>query len=211
MFAMISNCTDISNANKLKIDVNTESIKSLHINKNINELLDIIDNDNDSIAEIDENFTMEYHIPLPKCTKNNVMALIAIMDTIALKKLQSLLCVLFKSGTMKTMIHHCALPTDTAPTKLTEGKIMTTLTGKFKTTEVVTLQKIKLPEFDKTKTVHGQKALVFDMPGRYDIILDSDFLFKAGIEIKYSDTTVEWFEHTIPMRDPLKFDDDDFT
>ena len=132
------------------------------------------------------------------------------MDTIALKKSQRLLRVLFDSGAMKTMIHRRALPADADTIKLAEGKIMTTLAGKFKTTEVVTLRKIKLPEFDKTKTVDEQKALVFDMPCRYDIILGSDFLFKAGIEIKYSDATVEWFEHTIPMQDPLKFDDEDF-
>ena len=83
---------------------------------------------------------------------------------------------------MKMTIHHCALPADAAPTKLTEEKIMTTLTGKFKTTEVVTLRKIKLLEFDKIKTVNEQKALVFDMPCRYDIILGSDFLFKAGMK-----------------------------
>ena len=65
---------------------------------------------------------------------------------------------------MKTMIHCRALHTDAAPTKLTEGKIMTTLTGKLKTTQVVTLRKIKLPKFDKTKTVDEQKALIFDMP-----------------------------------------------
>ena len=94
--------------------------------------------------------------------------------------------------------------------KISNTKTMSTLAGNLKTTEVVTLRKIKLPEFDKTKTVDEQKALVFDMPCLYDIILGSDFLFKAGIEIKYSDATVEWFEHTIPMRDPLKFDDEDF-
>ena len=65
-----------------------------------------------------------------------------------MKKSQCLLRVLFD--------HRRALPADVAPTKLTEEKIMTTLAGKFKTTEVVTLRKNKLPEFDKTKTVHEQ-------------------------------------------------------
>ena len=69
-------------------------IKNLNTKKNINEL-DIIDNDNDSIAEIHEIFTMEYHFPLPKCSKNNVPMSIAIMDTIALKKSQRLLHVFY--------------------------------------------------------------------------------------------------------------------
>ena len=65
---------------------------------------------------------MEYHIPLPKCTKNYVPASIAIMDTIALKKSQRLLRVLFDSGAMKTMIQRRALPADAAPAKLSEEK-----------------------------------------------------------------------------------------
>ena len=76
-----SNCVDISDANKLEIDVNTESIQNLNTNKKIKEL-DNINND-DSISEIDDIYTMEYHIPVPKCTKNYVPASIAIMDTIA--------------------------------------------------------------------------------------------------------------------------------
>ena len=62
-------CTEISDANKLKIDVNTESLNSLNTNKSFNEI-DIIDNDNDSTSEVGDFFTTEYHIPVPKCTKN---------------------------------------------------------------------------------------------------------------------------------------------
>ena len=167
-----------------------------------------------NVFEIDDIHAIQLNIPVPKCTKkitkNYFPTSIAIADSIALKKSQRLLRVLFDSGAMKTMIHRRALPASAEPTKLTNTKTMSTLAGNLQTTEVVKLRKIKLPEFDKTKTVDEQKALVFDMPCRCDIILGSDFLFKAGIEIKYSDATVEWFEHAIPMRDPQKFDDDDF-
>ena len=55
-----------------------------------------------------------------------------------------------------------------------------------------------------------QKALVFDQPCRYDIILGSDFLNKAGIVIDYREKQVEWFGDTIPLRTPSELTADSY-
>ena len=67
---------------------------------------------------------------------------------------------------------------------------------------VVHLRDIRLPEFDKNRKVDEIKALTFDQPCRYDVILGSDFLTKTGINLLYEEGTMEWFENVIPMRNP---------
>ena len=114
-----------------------------------------------NVSKINEIHLIELNIPVPKCTKNNkqnyVPTSITIADSIALKKSQCLLRISFDSGAMKTMIHRRPLPASAEPTKLTNTKTMSTLAGKLKTTEVVKLRKIKLPEFDKTKWSTSRK------------------------------------------------------
>ena len=43
------------------------------------------------------------------------------------------------------------------------------------------------------------KALVFNTNTRYDIILGSDFLLKAGININYVERNLSWFGISIPL------------
>ena len=40
--------------------------------------------------------------------------------------------------------------------------------------------------------------------------MGSDFLTKAGIDIKYSNRTVSWFENTLPMREPWKLNNKEY-
>ena len=68
---------------------------------------------------------------------------------------------------------------------------------------MVTLRDLRLPEFDKNRRIEEQKALVFDTECRYDIILGTDFLSKAGISINYDTGFMEWYENIIPLRDPI--------
>jgi len=69
---------------------------------------------------------------------------------------------------------------------------------------------LRLPEFDKSRRVNQQNALVFDCATRYDVILGTDFLSKTGIDIKYSTATMQWFENELPMRDPLCMDNREY-
>ena len=54
------------------------------------------------------------------------------------------------------------------------------------------------------------KALVFDTKTRYDIILGSDFLYKAGININYVERNISWCGISIPLRDPFKMKDEEY-
>ena len=68
-------------------------------------------------------------------------------------------------------------------------------------TQGVTLQDIRLPEFDKSRKIAQQKALVFDNPNvTYDVIFGTNFLSKAGIKLNYEKGQMEWFGCIIPMR-----------
>ncbi len=64
---------------------------------------------------------------------------------------------------------------------------MRTLAGCLKTQEVVTMQDIRLPEFNKSRLINQQKIVVFDNDNfKYDIILGTNFLSKTGIKLNYS-------------------------
>ena len=68
-------------------------------------------------------------------------------------------------------------------------------------TDTVTLRQIKLPEFDKNRTIDECKVLVFDAPCQYDILLGADLLKKLGVKLDYENGVTEWLGNTVPMRD----------
>ncbi len=69
--------------------------------------------------------------------------------------------------------------------------------------EIVTMQDIRLPEFDKNRCINQQKVLVFDNDNvKYDIILGTNFLSKTGIKLNYSEGNMEWFDCSIPLFPP---------
>jgi hypothetical protein len=69
--------------------------------------------------------------------------------------------------------------------------------------EVVTMQDIRLPEFNKNRRINQQKFLVFDNDNvKYDIILGTNFLSKTGIKLKYSEGNMKWFDCSIPLCPP---------
>ncbi len=88
---------------------------------------------------------------------------------------------------------------------------MRTLIGHLKTQEVVSMQDIRLPEFDKNRRINQQKVLVFDNNNiKYDIILGASFLSKTGIKLNYSEGNMEWFDCTIPLCPPGGLDSNKF-
>ncbi len=63
---------------------------------------------------------------------------------------------------------------------------------------------LRLPEFDKSRNLHKQKALIFQLETcKYDVILGANFLTKSGIDGKYSRGTIEWFPNELPLFNPL--------
>jgi hypothetical protein len=100
------------------------------------------------------------------------------------------------------MIKRSALPKGVITKLLGDTKLVRTLTGRLKTQGVVTMQDIRLPEFDKNRRINQQKVLVFDNNNvKYDIIL-GNFLSKTGIKLNYSEGNMEWFDCSIPLCPP---------
>jgi hypothetical protein len=58
------------------------------------------------------------------------------------------------------------------------------LAGTYTSTETVIMHNLRLPEFDKNRTVDQQKTLVFQSETcKYNVILGDVFLIKTGIDI----------------------------
>ena len=108
------------------------------------------------------------------------------------------------------MISRKALPKEAQLIPPQQKKKVTTLAGTIKTKNLVNLRVIRLPELDKSCRIEEQKALIFEEKCRYDVILGSNFLTKSGIDIKYNNGTMTWFENTLPMREPWKLDNKEY-
>jgi hypothetical protein len=115
--------------------------------------------------------------PVTKCTA----------DTIGIICSQKLFRVLFDSGLNVSMIKRSALPKGIITKLLGDTKPVRTLTGCLKTQEVVMMQDLRLPKFDKNRHINQQQVLVFDNINiKYDIIRGTNFLTKTGIKLYYS-------------------------
>ena len=103
---------------------------------------------------------MTYHIPLPKCkrTATETPTTIGTAKTIGSVTSHKILCILFDSGSRKTLIKRSALPWGTKPKKLSTSKTLTTLAGNVAAAEVIIFREIRLPEFDKKQTYQRAKG-----------------------------------------------------
>jgi hypothetical protein len=85
------------------------------------------------------------------------------------------------------------------------------LADHLKTQEVVMMQDISLPEFNKNRRINQQKVLVFGSNNiKYNIILGTNFLSKTGIKLKYSEGNMEWFDCSTPLCPPGGLDSKEF-
>ena len=148
---------------------------------------------------------IEYKVPTPKINISEqqlVATTIMVVDTIHNHESTKLLRVLFDSGGSRTMINRRVLPKGVIPMGLKGKMRMNTLAGTYESGGEVYMKGLRLPELDKSRTVEGQRALVFDADCRYDVILGNDFINRVGIDILGSNGTVEWLGNSIPMRSP---------
>jgi hypothetical protein len=107
------------------------------------------------------------------------------------------------------MIKRSALPKSIVTKLLGDTKLERSLTGCLERQEVVRMQDIRLPEFNKNRRINQQKVLVFDNDNvKYDIILGTIFLSKTRIKLNYSEGNMEWFDCSIPLQKVLVFDND---
>jgi hypothetical protein len=109
------------------------------------------------------------------------------------------------------MIKRSALPKGIIAKVLGGTKLVRTLAGCLKMQEVVTMQDIRLQEFDKNRCINQQKVLMFDNDNiKCNIILGTNFLSKTEIKLNYSERNMEWFDCSVPLRRPRGLDSKEF-
>jgi hypothetical protein len=151
----------------------------------------------------DDTPQFNYHGPKIKIPKQESSVIICTADRFGTIRGQRLFRVLFDSGSNVSMIKRSALPKGIITKLLGDTKLVRTLAGCLKTQEVVTMQDIRLPEFNKKRRIIQQKVLVFDSDNfKYNIILGTNFHSKTGIKLSYSDGNMEWFDCSIPLCPP---------
>ena len=83
---------------------------------------------------------------------------------------------------------------------LSKTKPVKTLSGELLAQHIVSLHDIHLPEFDKTKHIAQQKALVFNNYSCWhDMILGTNFFSKTGIKLDYDTGHRQWYNSALPM------------
>jgi hypothetical protein len=124
-------------------------------------------------------------------------------DTIGTIRSQRLFQELVDLVSNVSMIKRSPLPKGIITKLLGDTKLVRTLAGRLKMQEVVTMQDIRLPEFNKNRRINQQKVLVFDNNNiKYNIILGTNYLSKTGIRLNYSEGNMEWFDYSIPLCPP---------
>ncbi len=97
---------------------------------------------------------------------------------------------LLSSGYNVSMIQRSALPKGIITKYLGDTKLVKTLTGHLKMQQVVTIQDLRLPEFDKTGTSNLLMVIIFDNDNiKYNIILSTNLLSKTGFKSNCSEGT----------------------
>jgi hypothetical protein len=153
---------------------------------------------------------IEYHVPDPKARPQNTPITILAANTIGCCQSRKILRVLLDTGSEVTLISRAVVPDAAIPKQTSSLKTVSTLAGTLTSNQVVSLQDIRLPEFDSNRKIESKKCLIFDQPCRYDMILGSDFLAQVKIDISYKNKCVSWFSNTIPLRNRRDFMRPDF-
>ncbi len=109
------------------------------------------------------------------------------------------------------MIKRSALPKGGITKLLGDTQLMRTLASCLKKQEIVTMQDLRLPKFDKNRHINQQKVLVFDNNNiKINIILGTNFLSKTGVKLNYSEGNMKWYNCSIPLCPPGGLDLNEF-
>lgn len=121
-------------------------------------------------------------------------ASVAVFGHIQQVKSTHLYHVLFDSGGSHTMFNKRALPPNVVPTYTTGTSI--TVSGSLKSSSMVMLKDILLPEFSRSRKVDlTLSATIFDNKNvQFDCIFGRDFLNTVGIDIHHSTQTIHWLD-----------------
>jgi hypothetical protein len=86
---------------------------------------------------------------------------ILVIDTIFSVRSRTLLRVLLDPGSTTTLIYKRCLPRHCKPWEIASSRKVNTLAGTYTSTEVVIMNNLRLPKFNKNRNVNLQRALEF--------------------------------------------------
>jgi hypothetical protein len=112
------------------------------------------------------------------------------------------LIALFDSGGSDIMMNRNAIPKG-AIEIADEQKSFTITAGDLHAVSHVSLSKIFLPEFSRTRHIPTFPAYIFGDPGKkvvYDFIFGRNFLQAVGIQLDFSESKTIWLDLSVPMR-----------
>ena len=144
---------------------------------------------NDSTLDQQQNTTIDTTSALNDAPSNIPSSLLT-CKSIHTHESRRLLKILFDSGGSHTMIDSSCLPVGVNPTLLPNPTQMQTIAGSINTNRYVRLSEISLPEFDRSKIIDGNVALVFDSPCQYDMIVGRDFLQKIDLKLNFDTKSI---------------------
>ena len=151
-----------------------------------------------------DHYMVEYDVPTPKKKRRKktlTPITIVAADSIGSCTSRKILRGLLDSGSTRTLLHKDAVPRAARPVEISTKKF-NTLAGTMSASKLVHMRDIRLPEFNRSRSIAEQKALIFDGPCNYDIIIGADFLSKAGLTLDYQAKEATWFGDSIPLREP---------
>ena len=82
---------------------------------------------------------------------------------------------------------------------LTEMKLVSTAAGLMSPSGLLTIDGLRLPEFNRNAVIQSHEFQVFSADCRFDLILGMDFMKKVGVDILLSSLEVEAFGVRLPM------------
>jgi len=152
-------------------------------------------------------------------THNTIPSSLLVCNTLQQHESRQLFKVLMDSGATHSMMHARCLPPGATPTLTKHERKINTIAGNLHSNRTVYMEKIVLPEFDRSRKIDGLTVHLFDSPCNYDIILGRDLLEKIGLIINFADRKMIWLDREVMMKtqnfwnNPASFysvfDDDD--
>ncbi len=116
---------------------------------------------------------------------------------------------LLHTGSNISLAHSRILPPGIKMDQLEEFKLFYTAAGPVAPTGQLTIDGIRLPEFDRNAVIETQQFQVFSADCRFDLILGMDFLTMAGVDIFLSTLEVSAFS-CLSLKDLKPHHDIDF-
>ncbi len=114
--------------------------------------------------------------------------------------------VLFNSCSSKTLIHKHVVPHNYTSIYSYDDHWILSLASSIVSSNLVALNKIWFPEFNRNIVVDDHPALIIDSTNLwYDIIFGCDSLDKCRITLDYDCNQVHWMEYIIPVCDTVDF------